>query len=117
MIWTSYFGNWRKFPSGYRQVSIARGVPNGIKSIELSSFNCVRPTTILLSDFKDGLITKELYTQRYLKQLELLNIEDFLLSYDNSILLCYEKSDSFCHRHLLRRYINARKRLELIREL
>ena len=117
MIWTSYFGNWRRFPSGYKQISIANGIPKGIKNIELTSFTCVRPTTILLSDFKSGSITELGYTKIYLKQLEFLNVEDFLLTYDNSVLLCYEKTGSFCHRHLLRRFINAYKKLELIREL
>ena len=117
MIWTSYFGNWRKFPSGYKKIAIANRIPKGAKIIELTSFTCVRPTTILLSDFKRGLISELVYTKRYLEQLKFLNIEDFLITYDNSVLLCYEKADSFCHRHLLRRFINAHKKLELIREL
>ena len=34
------------------------------------------------------------------------NIEELLKDEKDPILLCYEKSDEFCHRHIVAEYIN-----------
>jgi len=108
MIYTSYFGNWRKFPKDSRLVSVARGIPGNADNIELCSFSCVQPTHRLLFDFKNDRIDTVEYTSIYSKQLHQLEVEDFVKEYENSILLCYEKTGDFCHRHLLTHYVNSK---------
>lgn len=108
MILTSYFANWRRFPSDLRLVSIARGIPTWFnRDIELCNYPCVRPSRQLLYDYKRGVISEEEYEVLYCKQLELLNVSQFVDDYDLCILLCYEKSGSFCHRNILRQYVNS----------
>ena len=46
------------------------------------------------------------YIQEYYKQvLSKVNIEDLLKDEENPILLCFEKEQQFCHRHILAEYI------------
>lgn len=48
------------------------------------------------------------YINEYYKQVLIkINIED-LLKEENPILLCYEDSDKFCHRHILAEYIELK---------
>lgn len=47
------------------------------------------------------------YIEEYYRQvLSKVNIEELLQDEKNPILLCYEKSNEFCHRHILAEYIN-----------
>lgn len=47
------------------------------------------------------------YVEEYYKQvLSKVNIEELLQDEKDPILLCYEKSNEFCHRHILAEYIN-----------
>ena len=99
MIYTSYFANWRKFPKDLKQVSIALYPPKSFENELLE----LAPTQKLLSDFKMQRITIEEYTKEFNQQLAKLNPQDVK---DNCILLCYEKSTDFCHRHLVRQWLN-----------
>jgi len=104
MLFTSYFGNHRNFPKHKRRVSIARSSPNG-------SFDEIRidlaPTETLLRDFKDGKIDEAEYRFRYVKEvLDNLDPAEIEASLSNSILLCYEKTGEFCHRHILSEWLS-----------
>ena len=47
------------------------------------------------------------YIEEYYRQvLSKVNIEELLQDEKDPILLCYEKSNEFCHRHILAEYIN-----------
>lgn len=47
------------------------------------------------------------YINEYYKQvLSKVNIEELLKNEKDPILLCYEESEEFCHRHVLAEYIN-----------
>lgn len=64
----------------------------------------VAPTSDLLSRYKQGITNEEEYTVEYLNMLE-NNKNDILTTIkslpDESILLCYEGINKFCHRHIL----------------
>lgn len=57
-----------------------------------------------------GRISEEANTRYYIEQyykqvLSSLDIEELLKDEKDSILLCYEKGQDFCHRHVLAEYI------------
>ena len=60
-----------------------------------------------------GKIPKEqndrFYIEEYYKQvLSKVNIEELLKEEKDPILLCYEKGEQFCHRHVLAEYIEIK---------
>ena len=102
MIYTSYFGNWRNFPDGKDLVSIANYSPRGFSGREYSD---LFPDQYLVSDFKNGIISEEDFAKAYIEQLEEIGKDKILNDLDGCILLCYEKSSDFCHRHILRKWL------------
>lgn len=104
MLYTSYFGNIKNLPSGYTLVSISRMCPKGIK---MKMYGKLAPSAELLSDYKSGLVSWEQYTERYKKEtlsrLNPIKVAEELG--DNVILLCYEKSNDDCHRHLVSEWL------------
>lgn len=110
MINTSYFAKYK----GNEGVSIARFNP---KNFEGMWFPQLAPSESLLNwwnslsdeDKKNDLnIFKytEIYKEETLKLLE-DKIEDLYNLLDNKVLLCYEKSESFCHRHIVAEWFKA----------
>lgn len=87
-----------KCPINSKFISIARWTP---PAIYIESYPDLFPSAQLLSDYKKFLITKEEYIETYNKQLEKLDSNKVYKDLDGCILLCYEKSSDFCHRHLV----------------
>lgn len=52
--------------------------------------------------------TKYYITEYYTKILSKINIESLLKDEHHPILLCYENSNEFCHRHVLAEFINIK---------
>jgi hypothetical protein len=102
MIYTSYFGNWRKFPEGFQQISIALYPPRAILSVP-----ALMPTYSLLIRAKLRTISETEYTLEFNEQLDMLSPKEIAKSCEGAILLCYEKAKDFCHRHLVRAWFNA----------
>ena len=114
MFYTSYYGNYKKYKNCYR-IAISRTFPDNSydeKIIQLA------PTKDILIDYRDNGLSKEHYTLRYIDQLDNLRscgtLDDIVkylrfLTFDivsDVVFLCYEKSDDFCHRHILADYLN-----------
>ena len=107
MIYTSYFARCNKLPKGIVPVSIARQAPAGYTGLE---YKTLAPTWDILSEYKQ---TKDerTYIQQYNYQLFLLSADQVvkelkeLAQSDQIILLCYEKPDDFCHRHLVAQWL------------
>ena len=105
MIKTSYFANWRNFPSNYEQINISLYPPKGWNK---GSLKLVAPNASLLAAYKNNTITKEEYEKIYIKQLEdsgltPQKVKEMLP--ENTLLLCYEKKGDFCHRHILAEWL------------
>ncbi len=101
MIFTSYYANWRHFPENYQKVSISLYPPKnfvGVHCLELC------PNKNLLFNKKNNTINEVTYTLEFNKQLKLLSPEELYHRLDNSILLCFEKKNCFCHRQLVREW-------------
>lgn len=106
-IRTGYFAHTKKYESlGYKCINIARIKPKwfiGDSLLELA------PSLDLLERYKSGTITEEQYESEYLQHLERIDIHKLFDRFSEDaklVLLCYEKSSSFCHRHILAKYLS-----------
>jgi len=116
-LWTGYFATYAKKAPDCFAVAICNTVPAGVradttwKGVIPDWDSCVEP-------YKKGLITEDMYEERYLHQLDMngeaiLKGVDALLSHAEKmgrrlVLLCYEKPSDFCHRHILARWLERR---------
>lgn len=78
-------------------ISIARFTPNWFPDIKEEKL--LAPSENLLRNYKLGKVTIKEYIKEYTTQIE--PILDNIIIDNGSILLCYEKSGDFCHRHIL----------------
>ena len=112
-IYTSYFGNWRRW-NGLIPINIALKPPTkGMKTIyELT------PTKEILS-LKDS---PDSYTIKYFNLLDNLDAETILDEIEqlsnkqDCVLLCYEKPFQFCHRHIVADWLKTNLNIE-VREI
>lgn len=101
MIYTSYFSS-RKWELT-KGVSIARYV----KFWQGKTYPSLFPSQKLLSDYKNGLIDEKEYERRYVSEtLSKLNPKEVYEALDGKVLLCYEKTGDFCHRHIVAKWLN-----------
>lgn len=112
MIYTSYYGKLKKMPKNIEPISISRWKPKGISIL---SYPKLRPDEELLAWWKSCSQTeedKEKYIKEFNKKLNSLDIDIVrkelakLSCGRDIVLLCYEKSDEFCHRHLVSKWFN-----------
>lgn len=110
MIYTSYFAYDRRIPTDVKRVSIARRSPawwTGERWLELA------PSLSLLMRYRNRIIDQTEYCRIYIDQLNKLGVFNLAMelskycSIDRDLVLyCYERPDSFCHRHLLADYMS-----------
>lgn len=100
MLFTSYFTRAGYHPSA---VSISRWPPATFKGPE---YTLLAPAQDLLLDYKNGIVDDNEYVRRFMIQLSHIDpnkvITDIL---PGSILLCYEGSRQFCHRHIVAEWL------------
>lgn len=112
-VYTSYFGNIKALKEhGIIPISIARWLPKWYNGISLKN---VAPTPSMLKDD----ITRDEYIKRYNELLQKIDANEFLetLKFFSKgqpcALICYEKPNEFCHRHLLAKYLNDKLNLNI----
>lgn len=106
-IYTGYYAKMRLYrQAGLIPIAISRSTPSNI-GVNFY-FQELAPSSELLSAYKSGVCTDEQYVARYtretLSNLSITNFLEKLRNIDrdgNFVLLCYEKSGSFCHRNIL----------------
>lgn len=104
-IYTSNYAKARRLSDKhYLKVSISYIRPREYKGMHIQSF---APSKKLFEDYKNGL-TPEEYEPRYREQISKLNDIHALFEImakqakgRDILLLCYEKRNAFCHRHIL----------------
>ena len=109
MIYTSYFANIRNLPDNIVPVSISRKAPPGYGGLE---FKKLAPSYGLLSHWKEH-HDEEYYTKVFkeevLKKTSPIGLLSELVSLvpegKDICLICYEKPESFCHRHLVSKWL------------
>lgn len=112
-LYTSYFARLRLISKNENLVplSIASLTPHWAS--ELERLPMVMPPKELVLSYKAGDTTEEEYEEYYTK--EILDKMDLALFTEKileitdmdrtPVLLCYETSDSFCHRHILTKWL------------
>ncbi len=116
MIFTSYYGN-RKTRTEDIKIQISCTSPYKCDG-ELEIFY---PPYELVNGIKTGKISEEEYTKRYLEVLEdrkkdidtiIPTLKEFSQEKD-IVFLCYCSPKSFCHRHILRDWLNKNYNLDI----
>ena len=113
-IYTGYYSKMKKYKElGLVSVSIAWGTP--VWYFGETCFDLAPPYKIIKA-YKTNEITQEEYAEQYNEFHEnqvkwskvFKELREISGKYDNAdlVLVCFEKSEDFCHRHLLADYIN-----------
>ena len=109
MIYTSYFAKINKLPADAICISISRHAPKGYNGLVYKE---LAPSWEILRQYKVNNNRKE-YTDEFLKILKQMDphsvVHDlYALAGDQDrdiVLVCYEKSTDFCHRHLVAEWL------------
>lgn len=95
--------------AGYAKANDLKYFLKTISNINYIHWKEAAPTKELLSDYRNNVITWDIYENKYVQLLEKRNIarnlkiEDF----NNACFLCSEHLPDKCHRRLLVEYINS----------
>lgn len=109
MIYTSYFGKLKKIPENFTTVSICAGTPKWYNGL---TFKKLAPTYHTLMTYKEDSdwdqYTKE-YTETVLQKQNaksvVTELQKLTGNAENIVLLCYERPEDLCHRHLVARWL------------
>ena len=103
-IYTSYFANLKNIDKNIVPISICAKCP---PSINLPALKILAPSYEILMTYKQDK-NKEAYTEKYNKQILapldpqcIYNNIEAITEGKDAVLICYEKPESFCHRHLV----------------
>ena len=119
---TGYFAKMNKYiEQGYFPISIARFNPKGIK---LMQWIRIAPNQDILQGYKSGQLDELDYELKYRLQLQnadvigdwdkmLEIVGNLKKEYRGIVFLCYEKSDSFCHRHIFADYMKEKYNIDI----
>jgi uncharacterized protein YeaO (DUF488 family) len=117
---TSYYAKFSRLSkeekSRYIPVLISTSLPKWFLDREeyYMEYKLLAPSSNNVFKLKNNKMSQEDFTNAYtdkLKGLDLEQILEDLYDYEGItdteiVLLCYEKSTDFCHRHILREYLN-----------
>lgn len=114
MIYTSYFANVKSLPSEVIPIAICGGVPEWWCGLQ---YRKLAPKREFFNEWKSS-GDNDYYVKCYYEQVlshldpaqvykELYKFVEYTGSYtENIALLCYEKPEDFCHRHLVAEWFN-----------
>ena len=114
MIYTSYFGNLKKLPENIIPISICAKAPDWWKGLQYKKLAPKYQFFMEWKKNKDNNYYIEHFNEEVLKGLEASEVVMELKHlcgksmYTNIdiVLLCYEKPEDFCHRHLVAEWLN-----------
>lgn len=102
-IYSSYFARAIKIFPDKMLVSISITTPENWRGAYLRE---LRPPVSLLYSYKNGLITTEEYEEVYRKEvLDWLNAREIADKLRGKVICCWERSGSFCHRHIVLKWL------------
>jgi Uncharacterized conserved protein len=106
-IYTSYFANLKNIPKDVFPISISLRPPKGYNGLE---YKVLAPSNALLSAWHKN-HDETYYRQVFCNKLDALNANDIVavLEYMSKgkdvVLVCYERPENFCHRHLVAEWL------------
>jgi len=104
---TSYF----KYYTGDMGVAICLYPPIDWSGLQ---FPALAPSTSSFYDIKSEKIDKKEYEKRYREEiLAKLDAQQVHNMFKNNVLLCWEKSGEFCHRHIVSAWIKEQLNIEV----
>lgn len=117
---TSYYAKFSRLSKEekdrYIPVLISTSLPKWFLDREeyYMEYKLLAPSSDNVFKLKNNKMSQEDFTNAYIDKLKGLDLEQILEDlYDYEgimdteiVLLCYEKSIDFCHRHILREYLN-----------
>lgn len=117
---TSYYAKFSRLPkeekNRYILVLISTSLPKWFLDREeyYMEYKLLAPSSDNVFKLKNNKMSQEDFINAYIDKLKGLDLEQILEDlYDYEgimdteiVLLCYEKSTDFCHRHILREYLN-----------
>ena len=117
---TSYYAKFshlsKEEKDRYMPVLISSSLPKWFLDREefYIEYKTLAPSSDNVFKLKNNNMSQEDFTNAYIDKLKGLDLEQILEDmYDfegiteiEIVLLCYEKSTDFCHRHILREYLN-----------
>ena len=116
-IYTSYYAKAKKIPDSIAKISIAGKAPTGYLGLE---YKKLAPKYGFFQEWKKN-HNNEYYIEHFnsevLRCLNPYNVLDDLRYMSNGkdcILLCYEKSGDFCHRHLVADWLEKELGIEVV---
>ena len=106
MIFTGYYGKLKKYKEfGIEPIAVSGKVPDFYDGLTYPDF---APRYNVFQKWKNGEIDNSQYTQKYKFHLDTLDNDEIKNDFGpynvegkDCVLLCYEKSGEFCHRHAL----------------
>ena len=128
MIYTSYFAQMKNFPYGYIPISICGKAPEYYSGLQYKKLAPTKDFFLKWKENQDNNFYIEQYNSRVLSglnpyevvedlihlippQIQMLNSITNCPIWDNPniniVLLCYEKPDDFCHRHLVADWLSS----------
>ena len=109
MIYTSYFANLKKIPKDIIPIAICGKSPEWYKGLE---YKVLAPKYWFFKIWKET-HDNDFYIENFNKEiLDLVDPDKVVLrlkqlsNSDNIALICYEKPEDFCHRHLVAGWLN-----------
>lgn len=112
-VYTSYYANVNSFPETFSFYCISRTMPAKVYT-NIYHINEAKPSWYILKAYKNQTITFEKYKELYIaEKTEYLDIIYNQLK-SNSVLLCWEKDYTYCHRSILAELLNKRYNLNII---
>lgn len=105
---TSYFSRAGKHPDA---VAICRGIPKWYTG---KTYQDLAPSWGLVKE-TDMVVYEQKYMSEVLAKLDPQKVLDDLMAMSqNPILLCYEKPEDYCHRHLVAKWLRESLGVEVI---
>lgn len=106
--YTSYFANLKNIPANIVPISISRKPPKGYGGME---YKLLAPLNDLLSEWHRNHNEAD-YRFKFAKQLvsldasRIVDVLNYISGGLDIVLVCYEKPEKFCHRHLVAEWLN-----------
>lgn len=128
---TSYYGNKQLASNRYFFVQVSNSAPKGFQT-DIVFKETIPDWDTLVKPYKEGRLNDTDYIKKYEAQLdkkafEVLLILDTIIEQAHGkdiVLLCYERPENFCHRHILAKWLEKHAKnftkdfvLEDIREI
>lgn len=109
MIYTSYFSKLKSLPDNIVPIAICAKAPDWYKGLQYKKLAPKYDFFMKLKENHDNDYYIKCFNEQVLDKLEPIRVYQELCSLaksDDIVLICYEKSSDFCHRHLVADWLN-----------